>query len=74
MTEIPLNFFIISPLPGISHFSTKYFILSNVTDEGGIKWSYHGLSACVGDNPLARACKVSARIGGQTRGITITCT
>ena len=41
-------------LPKIANYSTKYFILSKVcTDEGGIKWTYHGLFACTGDNPPA---------------------
>ena len=36
------------------------------TDEGGIKWLYHGLSACTEDNPLAKARGSSPRTGGQT--------
>ena len=48
--------------------STKYYILTKVyTDtEGGIKYLYHGLSACTGNNPLAKARGLSPRTGGQT--------
>ena len=36
----------IPPLPEMANFSTNYFILSKVyTEEGGIKYIYHGLSA-----------------------------
>ena len=38
---------IIPPLLDITNLSTKYFILSKVyTDEDGIKYINHGLSAC----------------------------
>ena len=54
-------------LPEIANFSTKYFILSKVhTDESGIKYLHHGLSACTGDNPLAKNRGLSPRTGGQT--------
>ena len=33
------------------------------TGEGGIKYLYHGLSICTGDNPLAKACELYPHIG-----------
>ena len=36
-------------------FSMKYSVMCKVnTDEGGIKQSYHGLSACAGDTVFLR--------------------
>ena len=36
----------------IGALRVKYFILSKVyTDEGGMKYLYHGLSTYMGDNP-----------------------
>ena len=47
--------------------STKYFILSKFyTDEGGMIYLYHGLSACTEDNPHSTARGLSPRTGGQT--------
>ena len=49
----------------MANFSTKYSILNKVyTDEGGI---YHGLSACKGDNPPAKARGLVPRTGGLLR-------
>ena len=31
-----------------------------------MKELYHGLSACMGDNPLAKACGLAPCIGGHT--------
>ena len=57
----------IPPVPDIANCSMKYFILSKVySNEGGIKQLYHGLSICIGDNPLAKACGLSPFTGGQT--------
>ena len=54
-------------LPEIANYSVKKFILSKVyTDEGGVKYLYPDLSACTGDNPLAKARGLSPRTGGQT--------
>ena len=54
-------------LAHIANFSTKYFILSKVfTDEGEIRLLYHGLSTCVGDNPLTKAHGLSPRTGRLT--------
>ena len=59
--------FLAQTLPEIARFSTKYFILSKVyTDESGIKYLYCSLSACTGDNPLAKARGLSPRKSGQT--------
>ena len=33
---------------------------------GGITQIYHGLSTCMGDNPLAKASGLSPHTGGQT--------
>ena len=61
-----INHFI-PPLPEIANLSTKIFIPTKVyTEEGGIEYLYHGLSACTGDNPLSKACGLSPCIGGQT--------
>ena len=50
-----------------ANFSMKYFAMGKVcTDKGSIKQLYHGLSACTGDNPLAKARGSSPRTGGQT--------
>ena len=50
----------------ITNFSTTYFILSKVySGEGGIKQLYHGLSACAGDNQLAKAFGLSPRTSGE---------
>ena len=44
-----------------------WFILSkSYTDEDGIKYVFHGLSTCMGDNPLAKACGSSPHSGGVT--------
>ena len=56
-----------TPMPDIANFSTKYFMPRKVfSDEGGIKLLKHGLSACTGDNPLAKARRLSPRTDGQT--------
>ena len=48
-----------------ANYSTIYFILSKVyTDEGGIKYLYHGLSAGTIDNPLAKTHGLS-HTGGR---------
>ena len=58
---------IVTRLPEIAKFCKQYFILSKIyADEGGIKLLYHGLSACTGDNPLAKARGLYPRTGGQT--------
>ena len=60
---------IIPPLPEIANLSMKYFTLSKVnTDKSDIKqlYMYHGLSTCMGDNPLAKARGLSPRTGRQT--------
>ena len=58
---------IIPPFPEIANFSMRYFMLSKVyTDEGSTIKLYHGLSACTGDNPLAKARVLSPRTGRQT--------
>ena len=36
------------------------------TNEGGIKQLYHSVSACAGDNPLAKARALFLRTGEQT--------
>ena len=38
------------------------------TDVGGIKIVMPWLSPCTGDNPLAKACRLSPHTGGQTIG------
>ena len=55
------------PLPEMVIFSMKNFMLSKVfTDKDGIKKLFNNLSACVGDNPLAKAIGLSPRTGRQT--------
>ena len=62
-----VSFFTVTTLPEIANFSTNYFIMNKVyTDEGGMKYIYHGLSSGTGDNPLAKACGLYPRTGGQT--------
>ena len=52
----------------ITNFSTKLLIICKVyTGVGGIKYIYHGLSSCTGDNPL-----VKARGSSPRTGVTIT--
>ena len=54
-------------MPEVTTFSTKLFILSKVyiiIDGGGINYLYHCLSACMGDNSLAKACGLSPPTGG----------
>ena len=59
--------YIVIPLPEGATISMTYFSQSNgYTDEGGIKSLYHGLSACSGNHPLAKARGLSPRTGGQT--------
>ena len=53
-------------IPESANSSTKYVVLSKVyTNEGGVKLLNRGLSACTGDNPLAKARGLSPRTGGQ---------
>ena len=61
-----------SPLPKIANFCTKYFIQQDLHYEGGIKQLYHGLSACTGDNSLAKARALSPGTGEKNRGVTNT--
>ena len=44
----------------------KFILIKVYTDENGMKYLYHGLSTCTGDNPLAKARGLSPRTGGQT--------
>ena len=63
-------------VPYIAKFNVQYFILSKVyideggggAEGGGIKL-YYGLSACTGDNSLAKARGLSPRTGGQTKRV-----
>ena len=57
---------ILPSLLEIPNFGMKYFLMSKVhTDESFIEYFNHGLSAYTGDNPLAKACGLSPRTGGQ---------
>ena len=61
---------LIAPLPEVATFSKKYFILTKVyIYEGGIKYLFHGLFACAGDSPLAKARGLYRR---TDLGITVT--
>ena len=69
MLSKPLISLIIPLLQENANFSMIYFAMGKVcTDKGSIKQLYHGLSACTGDNPLAKARGLSPRTGGQTMG------
>ena len=58
---------IIPLLPENANFGTKNFTMHKVyTDKGGMKFFYHSLSACMGNNPRALARELSPRTGGQT--------
>ena len=53
-------------VPILKHIrvSTKFLILSKVySDEGGIKYSYHGSSASTGVNPRVRLRLVDYLLG-----------
>ena len=44
----------------------------NYTDVGGIKYLYHDLFSCMGDNPLAKHCGLSPRTGRQITKVVYT--